>query len=378
MGQALGIKFRPYQLEALSHMVQATRGIIQHPTGSGKTLIAAAIAGFIGRQTLYVVPTIDLLNQTYDVFCKIFGEERIGKIGDGKEKYSEINIAVVNSLYNLLQSDRVMIEFQRTEVLIYDEAHHVSFGPNFLKLNIWLESALSINAYWRFGFTATPGKPGSPERRALEMAFGRVIHEYTYEDAVKEGYILQPQIHFYSYNHGDKTGKSWQESQKEMHLSPGRNKLIKDIAMRYKNRGKAVLVIVNRVDFHGRALEKLFNGQCKFIHGNVKSDIRKEALKSLEVDKDFVMISTVSGEGIDIPSLDVILRASGGKSKRRSIQELGRVVRIASGKKSALLVDIFDCDYAMKKGKKVDGYLTKHSRERKKAYESLNFLVEMK
>ena len=121
IGQALGINFRPYQLEALSHMVQSTRGIIQHPTGSGKTLIAAAIAGFIGRQTLYVVPTIDLLNQTYDVFCKIFGERRIGKIGDGETKFAEINIAVVNSLYNILQNideeDKKVIVSAQIDVL---------------------------------------------------------------------------------------------------------------------------------------------------------------------------------------------------------------------------------------------------------------------
>lgn len=55
---------RPYQQEAIAAWTaQRRRGVVVLPTGSGKTLVAEMAIAEVGRSTLIVVPTIDLMNQ---------------------------------------------------------------------------------------------------------------------------------------------------------------------------------------------------------------------------------------------------------------------------------------------------------------------------
>jgi len=47
-------------------------------------------------------------------------------------------------------------------------------------------------------------------------------------------------------------------------------------------------------------------------------------------------------EGINIPALDVIVNASGGKDDLQIVQLIGRGLRLMEGKKEMTLVDFFD------------------------------------
>ena len=57
-------ELRDYQQEALDAWVESNRrGVLELPTGAGKTVIALAAIADTGTPTLVVVPTIDLLEQ---------------------------------------------------------------------------------------------------------------------------------------------------------------------------------------------------------------------------------------------------------------------------------------------------------------------------
>ena len=59
---------RPHQKEALDAWDNNKKqGVVSLPTGSGKTILAILAIIQLKRSTLIVVPTIDLLNQWYDV-----------------------------------------------------------------------------------------------------------------------------------------------------------------------------------------------------------------------------------------------------------------------------------------------------------------------
>lgn len=365
---------RPYQQDAILAALNATRGIIFHPTGSGKTITAATLISEIGRKTLFVVPGTELLNQAYENFKSFFPHSLVAKYGGGKRDLGFITVITAASLYRILESggDIEKRVIKEMEVLIFDECHHLNLGPQLMK-NTWLWSAMNIDAYWRFGFTATPGKKDSVERRALEMATGRVIHEYSYEQCIQDGHIMKPMIVFHKFNDGNMSGKDWQKVQKEMYSNQKRNNLICALARRQRSRNKAVLILVNRVDQHGKHLERILGNECKFISGDISGSERQKVGEQFSRNRDFILISTVSGEGVDMPFLDVVIRASGGKSNRETIQKLGRVVRKADRKEYALLIDIFDEDYIIRDGSKYPGYLKKHSQERKKTYQSLGF-----
>ena len=58
---------RTYQREALDAWTAAgSRGVVVLPTGAGKTLLAILAMERVGRPTLVVVPTIDLMHQWHD------------------------------------------------------------------------------------------------------------------------------------------------------------------------------------------------------------------------------------------------------------------------------------------------------------------------
>ena len=77
----------PYQQEALEGWKKGgCRGLVVLPTGSGKSLVGLQAIAHLGRSTLVVAPTIDLMNQWYDLLTKSFRETEgitIGLIGGG-------------------------------------------------------------------------------------------------------------------------------------------------------------------------------------------------------------------------------------------------------------------------------------------------------
>ena len=59
-----GVELRPYQRKALEAWLDAgRRGVIELPTGSGKTYIALKAMERLNAPTLIVVPTLDLMDQ---------------------------------------------------------------------------------------------------------------------------------------------------------------------------------------------------------------------------------------------------------------------------------------------------------------------------
>ena len=72
-----------------------------------------------------------------------------------------------------------------------------------------------------------------------------------------------------------------------------------------------------------------------------------------------ILISTVVNEGVNIPSMDVIIMAGGGKSNKLTVQRVGRALRKAEGKETAKIIDFYDND---------NGILLRHSKARLKTY----------
>ena len=77
----LSIEPRAYQREAIDAWQESgRRGVVILPTGAGKSFVAQLAIEITGRSTLVVVPTLDLMNQWYDLLVSSFQAE-IGLIG---------------------------------------------------------------------------------------------------------------------------------------------------------------------------------------------------------------------------------------------------------------------------------------------------------
>ncbi|GAH69667.1 unnamed protein product, partial [marine sediment metagenome] len=107
----------------------------------------------------------------------------------------------------------------------------------------------------------------------------------------------------------------------------------------------------------------------EFIWGDDKKDHRRNSLDDFKRRKLKVLISSIIlKEGVDIPSIDVLIVASGAKSKITTLQSLGRALRRTKRKTKALIIDFTDYN---------DSYLLKHSKRRLEIYQNEGFKVEV-
>jgi superfamily II DNA or RNA helicase len=83
--------------------------------------------------------------------------------------------------------------------------------------------------------------------------------------------------------------------------------------------------------------------EAEILVGSVKKDMRREIIDRLRSGSlRVVMASTLADEGLDVPRLDRIVLAFPGRTKGRTAQRLGRVMRPHPDKDSAVLIDFVD------------------------------------
>ena len=371
----IGIHLRDYQEKAVSGALAVNRGIIEHATGAGKTIEQMALVENLGRRALILVPSVEILNQSYKRFRKVFGRDVVGKVGDGKRDIEkDIVISTAQSLWRG-KTDWAKGLIKSAEVLILDEAHHAGFKPEgiwggttWYALTMWM-----TKAYFRFGFTATPGEEGTPGRRLLEAATGRVLHRMGVNELREQGWLVSVVVRMYRIQVRVK-GLGWLESyKKNVEENDERNQLLVDKIVEAFDRDKMILVIVERIR-HGLRLRSLLegvlgSGVVQIMTGDTPSGDRKRMIKLFREFRRPIMIGTVFGEGVDIPEVDVLVVAGAGKSSRGVVQKVGRALRISEGKQGAEVIDIMDTG---------GGMMERHAKERKRIYKKLGFKVEVK
>ena len=347
-----------YQVPALERAKKAGRGIIHHCTGAGKTVIMGHLIKEFPYKTLILVPSLNLLNQNYKEMSNFFGEDSVGIIGEGKWEPNYITVSTVQTLWSHMkkESEDLKKYFKTVNMLLIEEAHHINTGSYTLQ-NSYFKICMHLNAYYRFGLTATPGDEKSIERDLLEGVTGRVIHEVKSSQLIKWGYLTQPKIKmincFMNPIHDWKLAYD-----KNILENKDRNKKIVDAARVYANQGKSVLITVTRVKKHGRVLLEALP-ESRFMSGSTTGVEREKILDDFKKKKFNILISTVVNEGVNIPAMDVIILAGGGRSDKMTIQRVGRVLRKSEGKNEAVIIDFFDKDRSI---------LQKHSQSRLRLY----------
>jgi len=98
-GLSTDYDLREYQREALDAWRDAgDRGVLELPTGAGKTVIAIRAMVELGVPTLVVVPTVDLLNQWQRELEAEF-DVPIGRFGGGEQRQEAITVSTYDSAY---------------------------------------------------------------------------------------------------------------------------------------------------------------------------------------------------------------------------------------------------------------------------------------
>ena len=360
-------ELRDYQIEAYQRVINKERGILDLPTGSGKSAIAAKILSHYGLPTLYIVPSLNLIYQTAEVFSGIFGEEYIGFRGDGKSKEGLIVVATQQTLWSRKDTKDITDLFSRTKVLILDEAHKVEKTEARSKSlgNTWYQIAMRcFNARIRVAMSATPGKEGSFGRMLLEAVTGKEIYKLLTSDLIKQDYLSKPTFYIYTIPIKSKI-KNWQSAYTlNICKNKARNRKIVSHAKRLAKKGKSVLIVVDRIERHGQVLMEMLGDAAESLYGKDKSDIRLDVLQRFKAGKLKILLSTLIKEGVDLPEMDAIIMANagaGGVNGRKTVQTIGRCLRKTAEKNQAIIIDFFDDD---------GGILKRHSEARMSIYKS--------
>lgn len=378
-----------FQKDAVAKTIICSRGLLHYPTGAGKTVIMAKIIWTLDKRALVIVPSLQLLNQTFEKFQTYFGPERIGCFGGGKRQLEkDILIATEQSLYSLWKTKPD--EFQESitnsfPVLFIDECHHVATAAiNWSKgkdgkwvqktnnANTWWDVVMSVNAYHKYGMTATLDEKDFNDEFVLRSATGHVISSITVSELIKRKVLCIAKVIMIEidmprykvwrniyYPVGDKAIQEEGALENNILQNNHRNQIIASIANQKVKEGNKVLVLVDKVDTQGKILFEMIPDSI-FLHGKHNTSKRNEGLAEFAKGGK-VLIGTIFKEGFDFPAINVLVIAGGGKSVKSLVQKIGRVLRTCEGKSHAEIFDFMDLDGSM---------CQRHSEGRLKVYQS--------
>lgn len=394
---------RPYQDEAIRSIIFKGNGrcLIQSPTGSGKSLIIANLIYTLQRQffpgenfrTLIYVPNIQLVSQFHsDLIEYGFKPEEICMFsGSTKKKDMKhlptASIVIANSTYCLQH----ISEIGKIDMVIGDEAHktfnHGTAGfsvlENFLietKLRIGLSGTLpkGFKFYQMVGLTG----PKVFDATVTELQEAGFISQCSFtklnievKEVMSNRELLFHPNSIYKVNDVDETGMSlvgsgdpYRAEQKytvdncEKLFQPVLNYILNETSLQDNT-----IILFDRTEMGERLYDHLtllhergvIDRTPLFIDGSIPVAERERVRKYVEDNSGCLLLgqSSILSTGINIKSLSKLVLMVGGKAAARTIQSIGRILRLKEGKQA----EVIDCVYSTKYGKR-------HFAERKRLY----------
>lgn len=344
------------------------RGVIVLPTGSGKTYVAQLAMEQIGRATLVVTPTIDLMQQWSGVLRAALHQE-IGLVGGGSHDLRPITVTTYDSAY--LHMEKFGGRFG---LLVFDECHHLP-GPS-----VMCAAEMSLAPY-RLGLTATLEREDGREsmlqrligptifRKDIKELAGNILADYDtvrvsvrLSESEKERYLEARRVYreFVSKNgisfgspsgwarflaatsqsrEGRRAFLAYREQRELSLAAAAKLDTLDELLQRHKDDRVLVFTQDNETVYKiaRRWLVPAITHQTK-----VKE--RHEILSRFN-DGEWPVLATskVLNEGVDVPSANVAVILSGSGTVREHVQRLGRILRRGEGKR-ALLYEVVTTD----------------------------------
>lgn len=212
-----------------------------------------------------------------------------------------------------------------------------------------------VNTEFRLGLSGTAYRDDGNDMKIFATT-GYKCYDLSSKTLIEKGWLVKPQITFYKdvltknevteLENNAKTGLINETPNYAnyydilIYSNTPRNNAICEIIK--NNNEKKILVLVKLVK-HGEHLEVLIP-DSKYLHGSTPKKEREQMFNDFTNGELDILISTISifAEGVDIPSLDMVINASANKGNVKTIQVLGRVLRKMEGKKNAQYIDFID------------------------------------
>lgn len=357
------ILLRDYQVTVINDFLKNPQSIQEVATGSGKTIMTAALSQRVERygRSIVIVPNKSLVTQTEQDYRNM-GLDVGVFYGDRKEFEHQHTICTWQSLDRLLKKsknddldDSITIgEFLENVIcVIVDEAHSAKADS----LRSLLTGPMS-HVPIRWGLTGTVPKEDYAYQ-ALHVSIGTVESRLSASELQRIGVLANCHVNIVQLVDYVEF-KNYQSEVKYLLNEPGRLSTMAGIIDKMKETGN-VLVLVDRISA-GKALEALIENSV-FISGSTKSTDRQDHYDQVADSEGKIIIATygIAAVGINLPRIFNLVLIEPGKSFVRVIQSIGRGVRKAQDKDYVQVWDITStCKFAKR-------HLTKRKRFYKEA-----------
>lgn len=334
-------ELRDHQERALQNLEDMRRegetiALLYHATGTGKTVTAVSDAKKLGKRTLFLAHTKELVTQAKDSFDELWGEVSSGLyVAEHRDKNAYVVCGSIQSISQNLE------EFRPEDFgyLVIDEAHHGS-----------ADSYKKVLGHFKPDFTL--GLTATPERmdgESILEIFKNIAHKLDLKTAVELGELVpircirvktnvdlsEVRINGIKYNSQDLESKLF---------VPERNRVVLDTYIDYVKNRKTVIFCAS-VE-HAEEIASLFKEagiNAEAVSGSSRPRERERILKEYEEgDINVLCACDLLNEGWDSPKTQVLFMARPTMSKTIYMQQLGRGTRKSEGKEYLMVFDFID------------------------------------
>jgi len=338
--QNLPIEPRDYQIKAFTDCIRQNRAVIVSPTGSGKSLIIYMLCKYYNLKTLIIVPTTGLVHQMNDDFVSYGYDQPIHKIYSGKDKHSDcqFNVTTWQSIHKMPKD-----WYNQFDLVICDEAH-LAKATSITKI-----ISSMTNCKYKFGLT---GSLDGSQVSALQLTglFGPIIKVTTTSELIEQKHLSDFKVkcivlHYPQAVRNAVRSFDYSKELEYIVTNVERNKVISKLAASTVGN---TLVLFQFVEKHGEPLyqmiKQITDRPVYFIHGAVDGEVRNSIRSEIETLDNAIIVASVQvfSTGINIKNLANVIFASPSKSRVRTLQSIGRVLRKSDNKTQATLYDIAD------------------------------------
>lgn len=362
-------ELRKDQVLAVKKSLLSHRGVLQLPTGSGKTEIMSALIKILvdkypDIKIIVIEPTDVLVNKTRDRFNKY----NLNAVRYKDVRHTDIdnyNVLVTHPTSLLRDAENGDSLLSHMNVVFWDECQHCKCDTwkslNEYLCNCEYSIGLSALAVQEKNLYETEIRNLSLEEILVLGASGRVIFYVPPKYYIDNGILATPVVVQLQNEIDSKLNgvDNWAKLRAEGLESKGRTELTADAINMFHNYNRRVLVLVGtkqqafdivkilakKHELSVYTCVSFGSGESYIVdsNGDIQPYEGEDIVSAFDNNEFSIILSTSHmDEGVDLSNLDVAVLASGGKKDRRIVQRIGRALRNNKTGKYAYIVDFYD------------------------------------
>lgn len=324
---------RGAQIEALYALKQTReegwdRGIVVAATGIGKTYLAAFDSKDYKR-ILFVGHREEILKQASSSFQNVRETDSVGFFySNQKEMDKEVTFALVQTLGKLEYLTEDYFATDAFDYIIIDECHHAT-AKNYEAIRNYFKPK-----FWLF-LTATPERMDNED--VFEIANWNMVYEVRLKEAINKGWLVP--FRYYGiyddtvdYSQIDYKNGKYDKAQLDKELMIGKRAHL--VLKHYQKYGSKRAMGFCSSKAHAEYMANYFQE-----HGVAAAAVYSDVQGEMAMDRTLALAKLTSGElqivfsvdmfneGVDVPSIDMVLFLRPTESQTVFLQQLGRGLR---------------------------------------------------